>query len=163
MRGPLLRPVRLEAVEHRGAKDVDVSLAGVVAADIVVLLPFRARREIAQDGYLHPEADREIGIGAARAAAGREARYRRARVGVGGGVIDAELRVQRQLAHQRHEADPGQFPGLGLDVAIDRDPALRAGRLGFAEIGVRVLGGEVAVYLVAAEDLPRLVRLVGAD
>jgi len=60
-------------------------------------------------------------------------------------VIDAELRVERQLLHKRHAAHPDQFQGFGRNIAVDRDAALHAARLGLAEVGVPKLGGEAAV------------------
>src|SRR5438309_2699840 len=61
-------------------------------------------------------------------------------------------------------AKPGTAAlALGRNIAVDRDAALHAARLGFAKIGVPKLGSEPAGELIAAEDLPGLVGLVAAD
>src|SRR6185436_6090493 len=56
-------------------------------------------------------------------------------------------------------ADRGKLPRAHLRLVRERADA----RPEVAELGVAELGGEIAVELVAAEDLPRGVLVVAAD
>src|SRR5688572_10225685 len=130
----------LEAPEDADAHHVDIRLADVIAADLLVLLPLGAHAEVLGEVVLHADAVGEVAV---RVRGGR-GRVR----DVGVRLVHADLAEQRELVGHRQDADGDQVPGLGLD---GEGAEARLVAVHLAELAVAEFHREVAVDLVAAE------------
>src|SRR3954470_5449503 len=142
-----------ETPDRADADDVDIALAGAVAADVVVALPFAPHAEVRHHVPLHAGAVGQPGVVIVGACAA-EARDARARLGLR--VVAAELAVDRQHRQHGKGADADELERFRLY----RPARPACGRLDLAEVVVADLRSEIAIDLVARENAPGGVRVV---
>src|SRR6266850_580754 len=134
-----------EVIEHAEIQRVDVGLADIAAADLAVPLPLGARAEVAVDAIADAGAEGDIAVrhGLVPGEVGGVFGARR---------VDAELAEEREVA-DRVRRDGDELPRARLDLLGETEGARARRRLGEL-VRVAELGGDVAVELVAADQLP---------
>src|SRR3970040_974473 len=135
--------------DQTDAEYIDVTLAGgIVIPDVVVTLPFRARRQ-------------PLGEGVRQAHAKSHARSGVPDRDTGAAQIDIPAQESRLAVHGEQPGDGHRRHGHHFESArYSLGGAKGAAHMRLAEFGVTGLGAENAVELVAAENLPGSVFLI---